>query len=124
MLDNKDYKKLECITFIHIFLIAAALQYEESMGYCVKPDGKLVNLGGTESKDIRHLVEVLTKESCLSQCLLVEGVKGCEYERVGCSAIMVEVSYGNRDPESNAICWRFFEKGELLYAEKQYFSEP
>ena len=77
-----------------------------------------------EAKDLYNLLEDSTKESCLSQCLLVEGVKGCEYESVGCHAIMVEVSYGNRDPISNTICWKFFEKGELLYAEKQCFSEP
>ena len=123
---------MNAITFIHyiIFLIAAALQYEESMGYCLKPDGNHVSLG-PEAKDIPDLVADSTKESCLSQCLLVEGVKGCEYERavnygsvsLMCMALMVEVTGGDDDADT-ATCWKFLEKGELLYAEKQFFSEP
>ena len=116
---------MNAITFIHyiIFLIAAALQYEESVGYCLKPDGNHVVLG-PEAKDIPDLVADSTKESCLSQCLLMEGVKGCEYEEgAGCFAIMVVVTGGDDDADTNAICWKFLEKGELLYAEKQFFSE-
>ena len=77
-----------------------------------------------EAKDLYNLLEDSTKESCLSQCLLVEGVKGCEYDSSPeCYAIMVEVSGGNIYPDT-ATCWKFLEKCELLYTEKQFFSEP
>ena len=113
---------MNVITFIYhiIFRIAAALQYEEFEGYCLKPDGNYAYDGENMTADVMDLLDRVdsTKESCLSQCLLVEGAKACEYESgYICLAIMIEVSGGEKDEDSEAICWKFLDKGESLYAQ-------
>ena len=116
-------RNLNVITLIHyiIFLIAAAL-HEESVGFCLKLDGK-----NRIAADVKKMTPVdTTKESCLSECLKFEseGVKACEYDSDGfCTAIVVEVAGGDKENDW-AVCWKFLDKGESLYAEKQYFSDP
>ena len=99
-------RNLNVITLYHyIFLIAAVIQSEESVGYCMA----LSTASSVKRENRVTVPEFDSKETCLSGCKLIEGAKGCEYDTSSCDALKVVVAMG--DFTSGSICWRFIDKG-------------
>ena len=99
-----------------MFLLIAAIQYEELVGYCYK-EGNIANIKAPELVTIGFLD---SKENCLKQCLLKEGATGCQMIENGnkkfCSVVIsVSVVSSSGGVESN-ICWKFItDEGKSQY---------
>ena len=102
---------IQCI----ICLIIAASQYQEFIGFCLGANKELNLL------DFQKVIGVDNKETCLRECLLVGGGKGCQYHTTGCFAIKVEVSGGDVN-SGGATCWKFSDTGKSQYRQKQDLS--
>ena len=104
---------IQCI----ISLIIAASQYQEFIGFCVGANEEVAM-----SNSLR-VTGVDSKETCLRECLLVGGAKGCDYQsNGGCHAITIEVSGG--DGTDGATCWKLEpDTGESQYGQKQDLSQ-
>ena len=103
---------IQCI----ISLIIAASQYQEFIGFCVGANTKV------DYSNIQQMTG-FSKETCLTECLLVGGAKGCDYQiNSGCHAITIEVSGG--DGTDDATCWKLEpDTGESQYGQKQDLSQ-
>ena len=111
---NKRTMNIIALIQCTISLIIAASQYQESIGFCSGANKIL------EDSDVQEVAGD-SKETCLRECLLVAGAKGCDYNTAnGCFVVMIEVSGG--DGTVGATCWKLPDTGESQCGQKQDLS--
>ena len=106
-----EYFNLECYCIDS--LVTVVIQSIE-LGYCKDENGKYLD---TDTDNAEDLTGSLTgvdnkKETCLNQCLRVEGVRGCEFisDLNFCYASKVKVTTG--DGARDGTCWIFQGKSQ------------
>ena len=103
-----------------MFLLIAAIQHEELVGYCYKK-GDIPTVASEKVK----IGFVDSKENCLKQCLLKEGAKGCQLTVQGnkkfCAAIIT--SFDSSDGTNSRItCWKFTTEEGKSHTDKTKFN--